>query len=116
MNDPIDLRPVGGLTLNDLLAELEEDTNQTPHHKTDIVIFSPKNVNGDFTNEDSDDEQDVLNNNSPVSQSLANAEIYDEGEEDVDIESQENRKGMEECQEDMWDESDNLSLSRFLKS
>ncbi|KAG5890975.1 hypothetical protein JTB14_037961 [Gonioctena quinquepunctata] len=121
MDIPIDLRPVGGLTLNDLLSELEEDIHQTPHHtnstnKTDIVIFSPKNANDDVTDEDSGNAQDVLINNLPASQLLAHAEIYND-EENVGIESQEDRKEMNErqSQEDVWDESDNLPLSHLKK-
>ncbi|KAK4877693.1 hypothetical protein RN001_010199 [Aquatica leii] len=64
-----------GLTLNDLLAELEEDIHGTSASH-DIAILPPTNANDDLTDEDSGDEQDLSINNLPASQLLAEAELF----------------------------------------
>ncbi|CAG9814606.1 unnamed protein product [Phaedon cochleariae] len=113
------LIPSCGLTLHDLLAELEDDIHQTPHHtnstnETDIIIFPPQNANDDFTDEYSGDEQDVLISTLPASQLLTDAEIYNQDEENVGIDSQGDPEEMEErqSQEDMWDESRTMQLQK----
>ncbi|KAK4876092.1 hypothetical protein RN001_012514 [Aquatica leii] len=64
-----------GLTLNDLLAELEEDIHGTSASH-DIAILPPTNANDNLTDEDSGDEQDLSINNLPASQLLAEAELF----------------------------------------
>ncbi|KAK4885128.1 hypothetical protein RN001_001399 [Aquatica leii] len=66
---------MNGLTLNDLLAELEEDIHGTSASH-DIAILPPTNANDDLTDEDSGDEQDRSINNLPASQLLAEAELF----------------------------------------
>ncbi|KAK4887484.1 hypothetical protein RN001_003755 [Aquatica leii] len=95
-----------GLTLNDLLAELEEDIHGTSASH-DIAILPPTNANDDLTDENLD-EQDRSINNLPASQLLAEAELFSHELNLVD----ENKKNNVE---DFWDESDKLPLSEFIK-
>lgn len=69
----------------------------------------PINANDDFTDEDSGDDNDVAVNNLPASQLLAEAEIYNKDEENEMQELEHGTQGM-------WDESDYLPLSHFVKS
>ncbi|KAK4882427.1 hypothetical protein RN001_005746 [Aquatica leii] len=95
------------LTLNNLLAELEEDIHGT-FASHDIAILPPTNANDDLTDEDSGDEQDLSINNLPASQLLAEAELFSHELNLVDEDKKNNV-------EDFWDESDELPLSEFIK-
>ncbi|KAL3286588.1 hypothetical protein HHI36_001089 [Cryptolaemus montrouzieri] len=81
-----------GLNLNDILALLKEgnsddDSNQTSH--VDVVLMSPSNTNGEVTDEDSGDEDQVRPSNLPGWQLSAPAEIYsDNRNRDADFDSE----------------------------
>ncbi|KAJ8936927.1 hypothetical protein NQ318_010804 [Aromia moschata] len=74
MSQPIDLRPVGSLTLNDLLRSLEEDDYLLPP-EINIALLPPINSVENLTDEDSGDEEYLNINNLPGSQLLAPAEV-----------------------------------------
>ncbi|KAL3267110.1 hypothetical protein HHI36_011250 [Cryptolaemus montrouzieri] len=82
-----------GLNLNDILALLEEgnndnDSNQTSH--IDVIMMPPSNANGEVTDEDSGDEDQVRPSNLPGSQLSASAEVYsDDRNRDDDFDSEE---------------------------
>ncbi|KAL3268235.1 hypothetical protein HHI36_007359, partial [Cryptolaemus montrouzieri] len=81
-----------GLNLNVMLAlhaggNSDDDSNQTSH--ADVIMMPPSNGNGEVTNEDSGDEDQVRSSNSPGSQLSAPAEIYsDNRNRDDDFDSE----------------------------
>lgn len=121
------------LTLHELLEEAEKlETSEIPDG---IVIFPPENANDENTDEDSGEEDNVVLNNLPGSQLLAEAEFledfgtygYMNENEAVEVENENETVEEEneivameevnknEAQKEKWDSEDELPLSSFVQ-
>ncbi|KAJ8937186.1 hypothetical protein NQ318_012739 [Aromia moschata] len=118
MSQPIDLRPVGGLTLNDLYEVWKKMTSLFPP-EINIASLPPINSVEDLTDDDSGDEEYLNINNLPGSQLLAPAEVMTK-DTDVDEDASNatavglnlnaSRKIVTAHH---WDEEDDIPLSVF---
>ena len=99
-----------GLTLNDLLSYLEDDSTELENvDELSIAMLPPVNANDDLTDEDSGDENDLSINNLPQSQLLAEADIVG-GLDVMGIESEDQSEIQEE-----WDDEDDVPLAQLVK-
>ncbi|VEN54697.1 unnamed protein product, partial [Callosobruchus maculatus] len=76
MDQPIDFKLVGGLTLHEILRTLEEGVTHNEETEVSVTIMPPLNYCDPVTDEDSGDEDTVNLNNLPGSQLLAEAELF----------------------------------------
>ncbi|KAK9745691.1 hypothetical protein QE152_g6714 [Popillia japonica] len=78
MDFPLDLRLTGGLTLHELLTEIENNAEDIALADSgiDIVLIPPNNACDDQTDVDSGDEELVSINNLPAAQLNAAAELH----------------------------------------
>lgn len=64
-----------GLSLNQIIAILEEDKVTENTNEANITLLPPENANGNITDEDSGEEDEVNLSNLPASQLRTQAEI-----------------------------------------